>query len=184
MAAIPVVGPALGAIAAAAAIVAGLANVAKIKASTYDGGNAGGAASAATPASNVAMSAPEQLKAPKQEKSTVSAEGGIGNIINKGAATAQQNPFDKPKPMSVPVTLEKPKPMSVPVTLEAPKPVPIPNIGSAISNTTTQAQATGNAVGQAVSNQEKPIQTYVVGTQVSSQQQLDRRVSLAARMGG
>jgi hypothetical protein len=130
------------------------------------------------------MTAPSQAQVPTQEKSGASAEGGIGNIINKGAATAQQNPFDKPKPMSVPVTLEKPKPMSVPITLQAPKAIPIPNIGSAISNTTTQAQATGNAVGQAVSKQETPIQTYVVGTQVSSQQQLDRRVSLAARMGG
>jgi hypothetical protein len=80
--------------------------------------------------------------------------------------------------------LEKPKPMSVPVSLEPPKAIPIPNIGSAISNTTVQAKATGNAVGEAVSKQEKPIQTYVVGTQVSSQQQLDRRVSLSARMGG
>ena len=59
-----------------------------------------------------------------------------------------------------------------------------PNIGSAVSTTAAQAQATGNAVGQAVSNNERPIQTYVVGSQVSTQQQLDRRVSLAARMPG
>lgn len=145
MAAIPVVGPALGAIAAAAAIVAGLANVAKIKASTYEGGSAGGGASAAA-APTAAMAAPQQAQVPKQEKSTVSADGGIGNILNKSAAT--------------------------------------PNIGSAVSNTTVQAKATGNAVGDAVNKKETPIQTYVVGTQVSSQQQLDRRVSLAAKMGG
>jgi len=45
MAGIPVVGPALGAVAAAAAIVAGLANVAKIKATTYDGGTGSGSGS-------------------------------------------------------------------------------------------------------------------------------------------
>jgi hypothetical protein len=92
--------------------------------------------------------------------------------------------LEKPKPMSVPVTLEKLKPMSVPVTLETPKPISIPNIGSAVSSTTTQAAATGQAVGQAVSNNDRPIQTYVVGSQVSTQQQLDRRVSLAAKMPG
>ena len=50
MAAIPVVGPVLGAIAAAAAIVAGLANVKKIDAQTYQSSSAGGGSSA--PASN------------------------------------------------------------------------------------------------------------------------------------
>ena len=104
-------------------------------------------------------------------------------IVSKSSGVPQPAFTSMPSAQK-PNAIEKPKPMSVPVTLEAPKAVPIPNIGSAISNTTTQAQATGNAVGQAVSNQEKPIQTYVVGTQVSSQQQLDRRVSLAARMGG
>jgi len=162
MAAIPVVGPALGAIAAAAAIVAGLANVAKIKASTYDGGNAGGAASAATP--TVAMAAPSKAQVPTQEKSTVSAEGGIGAIVSKSSGV--------------------PQPTFTSMNTVLNKTASTPNIGSAISNTTVQAQATGNAVGQAVSKQEKPIQTYVVGSQVSSQQQLDRRVSLSARMGG
>jgi len=50
MAAIPVVGPVLGAIAAAAAIVAGLANVRKIDAQTYQSSTEGGGGSA--PASN------------------------------------------------------------------------------------------------------------------------------------
>jgi hypothetical protein len=110
------------------------------------------------------MSVPVSLEAPKPMSVPVSLEA--------------------PKPMSVPVSLEKPKPMSVPITLQAPKAIPIPNIGSAVSNTTVQAEATGNAVGQAVSNNDKPIQTYVVGSQVSTQQQLDRRVSLAAKMPG
>jgi hypothetical protein len=121
MAAIPVVGPVLGAVAAAAAIVAGLANVAKIKASTYEGGSAGGggsasSASAATPA----FSAPQQAQVPNIGSSVVSSEGRIGQIVSS-AATEQGT---------------------------------------------------------------RPIQTYVVGSQVSTQQQLDRRVSLSARMGG
>ncbi len=40
----------------------------------------------------------------------------------------------------------------------------------------------GRIVGQAVS--DRPIQTYVIGSQVSSQQELDRRITLAARLGG
>jgi hypothetical protein len=119
MAAIPVVGPALGAIAAAAAIVAGLANVAKIKASTYEGGNAaGGTSTSASP--TLAMSAPQQASVPNIGASVVSSEGRIGQIVS-GASTEQGN---------------------------------------------------------------RPIQTYVVGSQVSTQQQLDRRVALAAKMPG
>ena len=120
MAAIPVVGPALGAIAAAAAIVAGLANVAKIKASTYEGGTASGGSASSASAATPAMSAPQQAQVPNIGASVVSSEGRIGQIVNS-AATEQGT---------------------------------------------------------------RPLQTYVVGTQVSSQQQLDRRVSLAARMGG
>jgi hypothetical protein len=47
MAGIPVVGPALGAIAAAAAIVAGLANVSKIKSTEYDSGGSSSSSAAA-----------------------------------------------------------------------------------------------------------------------------------------
>ena len=119
MAAIPVVGPALGAIAAAAAIVAGLANVAKIKASTYEGGTASGSVSSAS-AATPAMSAPQQTQAPNIGASVVSSEGRIGQIVS--SATTEQG--------------------------------------------------------------TRPIQTYVVGSQVSSQQQLDRRVALSAKMGG
>jgi hypothetical protein len=50
MAGIPVVGPVLGAIAAAAAIVAGLANVSRIKNTQYEG--AGGGGEGAQPAGN------------------------------------------------------------------------------------------------------------------------------------
>jgi len=172
MAAIPVVGPALGAIAAAAAIVAGLANVAKIKASTYEGSNAGGAASAA-PAPTAAMTAPEQAQVPKQEKSIVSAEGGIGGIISKSSNKLEPN-----------IEFNKNPNIAIDPNYVMNKVAATPNIGSAVSNTTVQAKATGDAVGDPVNKRETPIQTYVVGTQVSSQQQLDRRVSLAAKMGG
>ena len=120
MAAIPVVGPILGAVAAAAAIVAGLANVAKIKASTYEGGTAGGGSSSSASAATPAMSAPQQAQVPNIGASVVSSEGRIGQIVSS-AATEQGT---------------------------------------------------------------RPIQTYVIGSQVSNQQQLDRRVSLAAKMGG
>lgn len=43
----------------------------------------------------------------------------------------------------------------------------------------------GQIIGQAVmQDRNRPIQAYVVGTQVSSQQELDRRITLAARLGG
>ena len=40
----------------------------------------------------------------------------------------------------------------------------------------------GEIIGQAMT--EKPIQAYVIGSQVTSQQELDRRITLSARMGG
>jgi len=206
MASIPVVGPVLGAIAAAAAIVAGLANVAKIKASTYEGSNAGGGASAAA-APKMTMAVPEQPKAPTQEKSTVSAEGGIGSIINKSSNKVEPNiQFNKNPNIAIDPKIKvnsspnigispniaidpnlqfnKNPNIAIDPNFVMNKVAATPNIGSAVSNTTVQAKATGNAVGDAVSKRETPIQTYVVGTQVSSQQELDRRVSLAAKMGG
>jgi len=197
MVSIPAVGPVLGAIAAAAAIVAGLANVAKIKASTYDGGGTGGG-STATAAPKLTMTPPEQPKAPKQEKSNVSAEGGIGNIVNRNASQMQSTTLQpkvsidpKIKVNTSPNIAIDPKikvntspNIAIDPNYVMNKTAATPNIGSAVSTTAAQAQATGNAVGQAVSNNERPIQTYVVGSQVSTQQQLDRRVSLAARMPG
>lgn len=40
----------------------------------------------------------------------------------------------------------------------------------------------GSIIGQAMS--DRPVQAYVVGSQVTSQQELDRRITLAARLGG
>ena len=37
---------------------------------------------------------------------------------------------------------------------------------------------------QSGNSTSRPIQAYVVGDQVSTQQQLDRRISVAAKMGG
>jgi len=62
--------------------------------------------------------------------------------------------------------------------------VPAPVIGA------SSAQSSGN-LGQVIgtsmeanNSRSKPIQAYVVGDQVSTQQQLDRRISVAAKMGG
>jgi hypothetical protein len=183
MAPIPFVGPALAAIAAAAAIVAGLANVAKIKASTYEGGTAGGT-STATAAPKLTMTPPEQPKAPKQEKSTVSAEGGISNIVNKNASQMQSTTLQPKVSIDPKIKVNTSPNIAIDPNYVMNKTAATPNIGSAVSTTAAQAQATGNAVGQAVSGNDRPIQTYVVGSQVSTQQQLDRRVSLAAKMPG
>jgi hypothetical protein len=62
--------------------------------------------------------------------------------------------------------------------------VPAPQIGA------SSAQSSGN-LGQVIgtsmeanNSRTRPIQAYVVGDQVSTQQQLDRRISVAAKMGG
>lgn len=58
-----------------------------------------------------------------------------------------------------------------------------PQIGATAGQNGTLAGIVGNALNQN-NSQLRPIQAYVVGDQVTSQQQLDRRVSLAARLGG
>jgi len=67
-------------------------------------------------------------------------------------------------------------------TFSAPQQAQVPNIGASVVSSEGRI---GQIVNSATTQQgSRPIQTYVVGTQVSSQQQLDRRVSLAAKMGG
>lgn len=62
--------------------------------------------------------------------------------------------------------------------------VPAPQIGA------SSAQSGGNlgqVIGTAVqsnNSQTRPIQAYVVGDQITTQQQLDRRISVAAKMAG
>jgi len=59
-----------------------------------------------------------------------------------------------------------------------------PVIGaSAASSTGNLGSIVGNAV-QSGNSTSRPIQAFVVGTSVTTQQQLDRRIALAARMGG
>ena len=89
MAAIPVVGPVLGAIAAAAAIVAGLANVKKIDAQTYQSSSAGGGSSA--PASNTLgrnYGDGGMIEGPRHSNGGVpiTAEGGEA-VMTRGAVT-------------------------------------------------------------------------------------------------
>jgi hypothetical protein len=66
--------------------------------------------------------------------------------------------------------------------------VSTPTIGAPQIGPTSTQQGTiaGIVAGtlQANNSVQRPIQAYVVGDQVTSQQQLDRRVSLAARLGG
>ena len=64
----------------------------------------------------------------------------------------------------------------------APQQASIPNIGSSIVS--PEGRIGQRVTGAATEQGKRPLQTYVVGSQVSSQQQLDRRISLSARMGG
>lgn len=62
--------------------------------------------------------------------------------------------------------------------------VPAPVIGA---STASQSGVLGATIAGAVAegnSKSRPIQTYVVGDQISTQQQLDRRISLAAKMSG
>ena len=62
--------------------------------------------------------------------------------------------------------------------------VPAPVIGASQA---TQSGTLGQTITGAVmegNSRSRPIQTYVVGDQISTQQQLDRRISVAAKMGG
>ena len=62
--------------------------------------------------------------------------------------------------------------------------VPAPVIGaSEASSTGGLGQTIAGAINQNNSTQ-RPIQAYVIGDQVTSQQQLDRRIAVAAKMGG
>ena len=62
--------------------------------------------------------------------------------------------------------------------------VPAPQIGaSQATQSGTLATTIAGAVAEG-NSKSRPIQTYVVGDQISTQQQLDRRISAAAKMGG
>ena len=62
--------------------------------------------------------------------------------------------------------------------------VPAPVIGaSQVNQSGTLGQTIVGAV-QAGNSSQRPIQAFVVGDQVTTQQQLDRRISVAAKMGG
>lgn len=62
--------------------------------------------------------------------------------------------------------------------------VPAPQIGaSTASQSGTLATTIAGAVAEG-NSKSRPIQTYVVGDQISTQQQLDRRISTAAKMAG
>jgi hypothetical protein len=64
----------------------------------------------------------------------------------------------------------------------APTQAAAPNIEK--SNVSSEGRIGQIVTGAATEQGKRPLQTYVVGSQVSSQQQLDRRISLSARMAG
>jgi len=64
----------------------------------------------------------------------------------------------------------------------APAQAQVPSVEK--SNVSSEGKIGQIVTGAATEQGKRPLQTYVIGSQVSSQQQLDRRVSLAARMGG
>jgi hypothetical protein len=56
-------------------------------------------------------------------------------------------------------------------------------MGATASQNGTLTSIVGQSLDQN-NSQLRPIQAYVVGNQVTTQQQLDRRISAAARLGG
>ena len=62
--------------------------------------------------------------------------------------------------------------------------VPAPVIGASQANPSGNLGQTIAGAIQDNNSTSRPIQAYVVGDQVSTQQQLDRRISVAAKMGG
>ena len=64
----------------------------------------------------------------------------------------------------------------------APTQAAAPNIEK--SNVSSEGKIGQIVTGAATQQGSRPLQTYVIGSQVSSQQELDRRISLSARMGG
>lgn len=62
--------------------------------------------------------------------------------------------------------------------------VPAPVIGATQATTSGTLATTIAGAVQAGNSKSRPIQAYVVGDQVTTQQQLDRRISVAAKMGG
>jgi hypothetical protein len=66
--------------------------------------------------------------------------------------------------------------------MTAPQQAQVPNIGASVVS--SEGRIGQIVTGAATEQGMRPIQTYVVGSQVSTQQQLDRRVALAAKMPG
>jgi hypothetical protein len=72
---------------------------------------------------------------------------------------------------------------SIPVPSYSSPSFSAPQMGATASQNGTLASIVGQSLDQN-NSQLRPIQAYVVGNQVTTQQQLDRRISAAARLGG
>ena len=152
LASIPVVGPALGAVAAAAALVAGYANVAKIKATEYEGaGDAGGGGGGGG-------------GAPTQAPSMF-AGGGI--VTGPGTGVSDSIPARLSNGESV-INARSTSMYSGLLSL-------INEAGGG------KSFAEGGVAGQ-IPPQTPIIKTYVVASEVSSQQEADFRIQQVARL--
>jgi hypothetical protein len=152
LASIPVVGPALGAVAAAAALVAGYANVAKIKATEYEGaGDAGGGGGGGG-------------GAPTQAPSMF-AGGGI--VTGPGTGVSDSIPARLSNGESV-INARSTSMYSGLLSL-------INEAGGG------KSFADGGVAGQ-TPPQTPIIKTYVVASEVSSQQEADFRIQQVARL--
>ena len=92
LAPIPVVGPALGAVAAAAALVSGYANVQKIRNTTYEGASGGGGGGSGASAGAAAGAAAPQFNAPTTQAPQIQSGAGLNPSSQIAqTVTASQN---------------------------------------------------------------------------------------------
>ena len=163
LAGIPVVGPALGAIAAAAAVAGGLANVKKILAVQIPTETGGSGGSAPTPPP------PIQVNAVKR------AQGGM--ILGPGGSQSDSIPAQLSNGEYV-VNARSTKlfgPMLDTINSYGSLPqFSSAGLGAPGSNLTESRDTLGETIARTL--QETPIKTYVTGQEISNQQQFDRVV--------
>jgi hypothetical protein len=164
LAGIPVVGPALGAIAAAAAVAGGLANVKKILAVQIPTDTGGSGGSAPTP-----PPPPIQVNAVKR------AQGGM--ILGPGGSQSDSIPAQLSNGEYV-VNARSTKlfgPMLDTINSYGSLPqFSSAGLGAPGSNLTESRDTLGETIARTL--QETPIKTYVTGQEISNQQQFDRVV--------
>ncbi len=164
LAGIPVVGPALGAIAAAAAVAAGIANVKKILAVQVptDSGGTGGGTTPTPPPPPIAVNAVKRAQGGYvygqggQQSDSISAMLSNGEFVVNSRSSKMFGPL-----------LE---------TINSYGAMPqfaAQSVGSSANNNLKESRDTlGETIARTL--QESPIKTYVTATEISNQQQFDR----------